>query len=140
MKFTLRLFLFKVTSYSFYKSKLLQLCYMQNTEILTLASLRNNWFCPSKAITNVFPEFHCKLPMKNLRQFQPYMALVDEILIIFTDLMSWHQNFQHLEIFRKLQKELECLLTKQVLTKADVMHSMSAYKINSGSWISLLVY
>ena len=57
--------------------------------------------------------------MKNLRQFQLYMALVDEILTILTDLMSWHQNFQH---FRKLQKKPACLLIKQVLTKADVMH------------------
>lgn len=31
---------------------------------------------------------------KHLQQIQLYVALIEEIVIIFTDQMSWHQNIQ----------------------------------------------
>jgi hypothetical protein len=47
-------------------------------------------FCISHAITHFIHQFYCKYYRKNLRQIQLYMALIGELMIIFTDQMSRH--------------------------------------------------
>lgn len=51
-------------------------------------------FCLTHAITHFINERHCKHHTKHLQQIQLYVALIEEIVIIFTDQMSWHQNIQ----------------------------------------------